>query len=150
MTYAVCSLLHRIYTILCRLVIPWWNVLYLVLVCQYGMELCILRCLSSPGVWLEHWRYGTWFLYVWSCPTLFNTRSKKKKRKRTSPRRGLIKDSKCGFGRDCGFSHDRENRSNAEIAAKTRFNQLKILSNAVVWSRIGHILNPWAWCPHPS
>jgi len=40
-----------------------------------------------------------------------------------------------------------KNRSNAEIAfhntAKTRFGQLKNLSNAAVSSQIGHILNPW-------
>jgi len=41
----------------------------------------------------------------------------------------------------------RKNCLNAEIAfhiaAKTRFGQLKNLSNAAVSSRIGHILNPW-------
>ena len=40
-----------------------------------------------------------------------------------------------------------KNRSNTEIAfhitAKTRFGQLRNLSNATVSSRIGHILNPW-------
>ena len=40
-----------------------------------------------------------------------------------------------------------KNRLNAEIAfhvaPKTRFGQLKNLSNAAVSSRIGHILNHW-------
>jgi len=42
-----------------------------------------------------------------------------------------------------------KNRLNAEIAfhiaPKTRFGQLKNLSNAAVSSRIGHILNRWFW-----
>ena len=42
-----------------------------------------------------------------------------------------------------------KNRLNAEIpvhiAPKTRFGQLKNLSNAAVSSRIGHILNHWLW-----
>ena len=53
---------------------------------------------------------------------------------------GTIKDSKCGFG------HDMQNRSNAEIAfdiaVKTRFGQLKNLFDAAISFRIGHILNP--------
>ena len=56
-------------------------------------------------------------------------------------------DSKCSFGHDRGFYRDRENRLYVEIAfhnaAKTRFGQLKNLSNAAVSSQIGHILNHW-------
>jgi len=58
-------------------------------------------------------------------------------------------DSKCSFARDCGFGRGREYHLSAEIAfhieAKTRFGQLKNLSNAAVSSRIGHILNHRTW-----
>lgn len=46
------------------------------------------------------------------------------------------KDLKCGFYLDCGFGRNMEKRSKAEIAfhitTKTRFGQLKNLSNEAI------------------